>query len=208
MSQQLWWYVARSGGIVAWALLAASVLWGLALSTKVLHGKPRPNWILDLHRFLGGLALIFTGVHVVALILDSYVHFGLTEILVPFVSAWHPVAVAWGVIGLYFLLAVELTSLARKRISKRVWRMTHFLSFPLFLFTTVHALTAGTDRSTSLLRWSVIVVSAAITVLTFVRVRQVERRDVATAPTARSEIAKSAQERRVLSGSSKGSSGR
>ena len=208
MNNQLWWYVARSGGIVAWALLAGSVLWGLALSTKVLHGKPRPNWILDLHRFLGGLALIFTGVHVVALILDSYVHFGLTEILVPFASAWHPVAVAWGVIGLYFLLAVELTSLARKRISKRVWRMTHFLSFPLFLFTTVHALTAGTDRSTWLLRWSVIAVSAAITVLTFGRVRQVERRDVATAPTARSEIAKSAQERRVLSGSSKGSSGR
>ena len=90
MNQQLWWYVARSGGIVAWALLAASVLWGLFPSTKVLRGKPRPNWILDLHRFLGGLALIFTGVHVVALILDSYVHFGLTEILVPFASAWHP----------------------------------------------------------------------------------------------------------------------
>jgi hypothetical protein len=124
MNQQLWWYVARSGGIVAWALLGASVLWGLALSTKVLHGKPRPNWILDLHRFLGGLALIFTGVHVVALVLDSYVHFGLTEILVPLASAWHPVAVAWGVIGLYLLLAVELTSLA-KRISKRTWRMTH-----------------------------------------------------------------------------------
>ena len=208
MNQQLWWYVARSGGIVAWALLAASVLWGLALSTKVLHGKPRPNWILDLHRFLGGLALIFTAVHVVALILDSYVHFGLTEILVPFASAWHPMAVAWGVIGLYLLLAVELTSLARKRMSRRVWRMTHFLSFPLFLFTTVHALTAGTDRSTSLLRWSVIAVSAAITVLTFVRVRQVERRDAATAPTAGSAIAKSAQERMVLSGSSQGSSGR
>ena len=152
MNQQLWWYVARSGGIVAWALLGASVLWGLALSTKVLHGRPRPNWILDLHRFLGGLALIFTGVHVVALILDSYVHFGLAEILVPFASAWHPVAVAWGVIGLYFLLAVELTSLARKRISKRMWRMTHYLSFPLFLFTTVHALSAGTDRSTVPLR--------------------------------------------------------
>ena len=203
MNQQLWWYVARSGGIVAWALLGASVLWGLALSTKVMHGKPRPNWILDLHRFLGGLALIFTGVHVVALVLDSYVHFGLTEILVPFASAWHPVAVAWGVIGFYFLLAVELTSLARKRISKRLWRMTHFLSFPLFLFTTVHALTAGTDSSTLLLRSGVIIVSGAVTCLTFVRVRQVERNDVRTLP-----VTNSAQQRRVLSGSSQGGPGR
>jgi predicted ferric reductase len=197
MNKQLWWYIARSGGIVAWALLAASVLWGLALSTKVLRGKPRPNWILDLHRFLGGLALVFTGIHVMALVLDSYVHFGVAELLVPFASAWHPVAVAWGVIGLYLLIAVELTSLARKRISKRTWRLTHYLSFPLFLLTTVHALSAGTDRSTVLLRLSVIAVSAVITGLTFVRLNKAERHDLLTSPTA-----KSAQQRRVLSGTS------
>ena len=34
-ADQLWWYTARSAGIVAWALLTASVLLGLALSTKV-----------------------------------------------------------------------------------------------------------------------------------------------------------------------------
>ena len=203
MNKQLWWYVARSGGIVAWALLAGSVLWGLALSTKVLRGRPRPNWILDLHRFLGGLALLFTGIHVLGLVLDSYVHFGLVEILVPFASAWHPVAVAWGVIALYLLVAVELTSLARKKISKRAWRLTHYLSFPLFLLTTVHALSAGTDRSTLLLRWSVIVVSAVITGLTFVRLKKADRHDLLTSPDS-----KSAQQRRVLSGTSQGSARR
>ncbi|MEY2580571.1 MAG: hypothetical protein QOE09_420 [Ilumatobacteraceae bacterium] len=180
MNNQLWWYVARSGGIVAWALLAASVLWGLALSTKVMRGKPRPNWILDLHRFLGGFALVFTAVHVISLVLDSYVHFGLVEILVPFTGSWHPVAVAWGVISLYLLLAVELTSLARKRLSKRTWRLTHYLSFPLFLLTTVHALTAGTDRSTLPLRATVISVSAVITGLTWLRLSKVERHDLMT----------------------------
>jgi predicted ferric reductase len=203
VNEQLWWYVARSGGIVAWALLASSVLWGLALSTKVLRGKPRPNWILDLHRFLGGLALLFTGIHVAALVADSYVDFGLSEVLVPFASEWHPVAVAWGVVGLYLLIAVELTSLARKRISKRTWRLTHYLSFPLFVLTTVHALSAGTDRSTLLLRWSVIIVSATITGLTFVRLRKVERNAVAAVP-----VANSVEQRSVLSGTSQGSSGR
>ena len=203
MNKQLWWYVARSGGIVAWALLAGSVLWGLALSTKVLRGRPRPNWILDLHRFLGGLALLFTGIHVIGLVLDSYVHFGPTEVLVPFASAWHPVAVAWGVIAIYLLIAVELTSLARKKISKRAWRMTHYLSFPLFLLTTVHALSAGTDRSTPLLRWRVIIVSAVITGLTFVRLNKADRHDLLTSPDS-----KSAQQRRVLSGSSQGSARR
>ena len=176
MNGQLWWYMARSGGIVAWALLAASVLWGLALSTKVTNGKPKPNWILDLHRFLGGLALFFTGIHVGSLILDTYVHFGLVEVLVPFAGTWHPAAVAWGVIGLYFLLAVELTSLARKRLSKRVWRMTHYLSFPLFFLTTVHALSAGTDRKTFVLLLTIAVATAVVTILSFVRLSKAERR--------------------------------
>jgi DMSO/TMAO reductase YedYZ heme-binding membrane subunit len=182
MNGKLWWYTARSGGIVAWALLATSVLWGLALSTKVLRGKPRPNWILDLHRFLGGLALIFTGIHVVAILLDSFVHFGLVNVLVPFTGNWHPVAVAWGIIGLYLLAAIEVTSLARKHLSKKVWRATHYLSFPLFALTTIHALSAGTDRSTFILRWGVIAVVIIVSALTAIRINKADHHDVLTSP--------------------------
>jgi len=177
MRSQLWWYVARSGGIVAWVLLGLSMLWGLALSTRALGPKPRPNWLLDMHRYLGGLALIFTGLHVAGLVADSYTHFGPTEVLVPFTGTWHPVAVAWGVIAMYLLAAVELTSLARKRLSKRAWRMTHMLSFPLFVFSTAHGLSAGTDRNTFLLKASMIAGSIAVAIATFVRVRGIERPD-------------------------------
>jgi predicted ferric reductase len=181
MNSTVWWYATRSSGLVAWALLGGSVLWGLALSTKVLRGKPRPNWILDLHRFLGGLALVFTAVHVIAILLDSYVSFGLVEVLVPFTGTWHPAAVAWGIVGLYLLLAVELTSLARKRLSKKIWRATHYLSFPLFAFTSVHALTAGTDRHTLLMRAVIAVVAVTVTGLTWSRLRQADERDLLTA---------------------------
>jgi predicted ferric reductase len=141
------WYVARSAGLVAWALLSASVVWGLLMSTRAraFGHRPRPAWMLDLHRWLGGLAAIFVGVHVTAILLDSYVHFGLVSVLVPFASTWRPAAVAWGVVALYLVLAVELTSLAKRKLSKRLWRAVHFASFPLFLFATLHALTAGTD---------------------------------------------------------------
>ena len=107
MSGMLPWYVARSSGLIAWALLAASVLWGLAISTRVLRGTPRPSWLLDLHRYLGGIATAFVGVHIVALLGDTYVHFGLASVLVPFAGSWHPVAVAWGVTAFYVLLAVD-----------------------------------------------------------------------------------------------------
>ncbi|TMK22300.1 MAG: ferredoxin-NADPH reductase, partial [Actinobacteria bacterium] len=122
MKSQFAWYVARASGLVGWALLAASVMWGLSISTKVLKGRPRPAWQLDLHRYLGGLGTIFVGVHVIGIVADTYVHFGLASVLVPFASTWHPAAVAWGVVGTYLLAAVQLTSMVRTWLPKRLWR--------------------------------------------------------------------------------------
>jgi predicted ferric reductase len=113
---------------------------------------------------------VFTGIHVVSLVLDSYIEFGITQVLVPFTSSYRPSAVAWGVIAFYVLLAVEITSLLRKRLSKRVWRLTHYLSFPLFILGTAHGVTAGTDKDTFLLRIAFIVATAAIGGLTALRV--------------------------------------
>ena len=185
MNDKVWWYATRSAGIVAWVLLALSVLWGLALSTKAFGKRPRPNWLLDLHRFLGGLAVIFTAVHVVAIVLDSFVDFSVLNVLVPFTGTWHPGAVAWGIVAMYALVAVEITSLLRKRISKQAWRMTHYLSFPLFALATIHVLTAGTDRHTFLLRSLLAVGVLGVVVLTAIRVWQADQHDVMTSPRCR-----------------------
>jgi hypothetical protein len=182
VSGTLPWYFARSAGIIAWALLAGTTLWGLALSTKVLGKNPRPNWILDLHRGLGGLSVIFCGVHLGALALDQFVHFGLVELFVPLASAWHPVAVGWGIAAFYLLLAVELTSLLRSRIPKAVWRNTHYASFPLFVFATVHGLTSGTDTRRMIAKVVAIIVSSIVGGLTVARV--FEERPQAGARTA------------------------
>jgi hypothetical protein len=173
---QLFWFIARAGGIVAWALLAASVIWGLWLSGRVRPMGARPAWILDLHRFLGGLATIFVGVHVGSIMLDSYTHFGPADVLVPFASSWHPLAVAWGVVGLYVLLAVELTSLARHRLPKRLWRTLHVASLPLFVVATIHYVAAGTDASNPMSIAAVGVATAAVVMLFARRMQEVRAR--------------------------------
>jgi hypothetical protein len=170
VTSQLTWYVARSAGIVSWALLTASVVWGLVMTTRIARGHVRTAWLLDLHRYLGGLAAIFVGVHVGAILLDDYVHFDLGSVLVPFASNWRPGAVAWGVVALYVLLAVELTSLARAQLPKPLWRAVHFASFPLFVLATVHGLTAGTDAPAALFRWVAVLAIAAVAALTTIRV--------------------------------------
>ena len=159
----LFWYTARAAGIVAWALLAASVVWGLWLSGRVRPFGVRPAWVLDLHRFLGGLATIFVGVHVLAILADSYTSFGLSDVLVPFASSWHP-------------LAVELTSLARKHLPNRIWRAIHMSAFPLYAFATIHYLSAGTDATNPMSLAAIAVATGCIVALTIRRVSEMRAR--------------------------------
>ena len=186
------WYVARSSGLVAWGLLAAAVVWGLLMTSKVLRGRVKNSWLLDLHRWLGGLALTFTGVHVVAIMGDSYVHFGLASVLIPLAATWHPVAVAWGVVSLYLLAAVELTSLVRKHLAHRLWKRVHMLSLPLFVLSTVHGLTAGTDARKPMYVIGAVVVAIGVGILAAVRMQvraERSRAAITRAPTARREPA-------------------
>ena len=169
----LTWYVTRASGIVAYALLAGGTLWGLALSTKI-HGRrpPRP-WMLDVHRMLGALAMILTLVHVVSILVDGFVDFGVVDVLVPFAVTWKPVAVAAGIVALYLLAAVEITSLVRQRISNQTWRRVHYLSFVLFVLASVHFVAAGTDAASPLTVGVVVTAVVAVIVLTGYRIHKV-----------------------------------
>jgi predicted ferric reductase len=147
VSAQLWWYVARSSGIVAWVLVTVSVVWGLLLSTRLLDRRPSPKWLLDLHRYLGGLAVVFTGFHLAGLVADNYIHFDIASLLVPMASDWKPGPVAWGIVALYLLGAVEITSLLMKHMSRKLWHGIHLLSYLLFWTAAIHGATAGTDAA-------------------------------------------------------------
>jgi DMSO/TMAO reductase YedYZ heme-binding membrane subunit len=180
VNSQVWWFVARSSGIIAWALLTLSVVWGLLLSTKVsatriAARKLRPAWILDLHRHLGGLAVIFTAIHLIGIAGDSYVTFGWADIFLPMASEWKPGAVAFGVVSLYLLLAIEVTSLAIRRLPRTAWRWVHRTSFVLYATATYHGILAGTDAGNQWFRaasWISIVVVVVLTVRLLVVLRR------------------------------------
>jgi DMSO/TMAO reductase YedYZ heme-binding membrane subunit len=170
MNEKLWWFIARSTGIVAWLLIAAAVIWGLLLTTRLLDGHPAAKWLLDLHRFLGALAVAFTGLHLLGLVADSYTSFGPADLLVPFASAWKPVPVALGVVAMYLLVAVEVSSLAMRRIPRRWWRGIHMTSFGSFWLATVHGIAAGTDHTNPLLFTAYVTLAGVVMFLTLFRV--------------------------------------
>lgn len=170
MDPQLAWYTARAAGIVALGLASASVIWGLLLSTNVLQGRPSKPWLLDLHRFLGGATVIFTGIHLAGLVADTYVHFGVADLLVPFASSWRTGAVAAGVVAFYLLLAVELSSLVMRRIPRRWWKGIHLTSYGVFFIGMIHGALAGTDSGNPIYIGSMVALIALVTGLTVHRV--------------------------------------
>jgi predicted ferric reductase len=186
MNPQLWWYFARASGMVAALLLVASLVWGVLMATRALKPVDRPAWMLAMHRWFSGLAVTGVVIHIAALVADSYVHFGTKEILVPMASSWKPGAVTLGVVAMYLLVLVQATSLAMKRLPKRVWRGIHMSSYVLTWLVFVHAGLAGTDVANRVyqvvaLLLTIVAVTAAVLRVTMGRATR--RGGAAAAPT-------------------------
>jgi methionine sulfoxide reductase heme-binding subunit len=140
------WYVARASGIVAFVLLTAAVVLGLTISGRAkLRYWPRFA-LEDVHRFAGLLTGTFTSLHVLTLLVDSYMPFSPAQLVVPGASAYRPLSTALGVVAAELLLALAITNRYRKRLSYRFWRRAHYLNFAVWGLALTHGIAAGTDR--------------------------------------------------------------
>lgn len=169
VTTKLAWYVSRASGLIAWALVAASIVWGITLSSRLLRRRGIPAWLLDLHRYLGLLAFVFTFVHLAGLVADNYVHFGWKEIFIPMTSDWKPGAVTWGVVAFYMVVAIQITSWLMRKMPRRIWHMAHLLAYPLFVVGTVHGFQSGADRANKLVQWVALLVIELVFGLTLFR---------------------------------------
>ena len=172
---QIWWYTSRASGIISWVLLTASVIAGLAISSRGSRTLPA-GWTIDLHRFFSTLSLLFLTIHLVALVPDNFVHFSWAEIFLPYASEWNPGAVALGVVAFWLMIMVEVTSLVRTRIPTAMWRTIHRLSFVVWGMATAHLVYAGTDAGHPAFRAGQIVIGAFVIGLTGRRIRAGSRR--------------------------------
>ena len=144
-SQQLWWYITRSAGIVAYLLLWLSTVWGLAVPSKIVAPVLEGGYTFDFHQFISLLAIAFALLHALVLMLDRYLPYSIFQVLVPFLSPYRPQWVGIGVISLYIMILVAATFYVRARIGMNTFRLIHYTSLLGYLGVTVHGLTSGTD---------------------------------------------------------------
>lgn len=139
------WYVTRAAGICGYILLALGTALGLFQSLARSLGA-RAGWVLvELHQFVALIAAAFVALHLVSLALDPFLPFSVTNLLLPTGESYKPLATALGVLSLYALLVVLLSSWLRRWMSYALWRGLHLTSFVVFALVTAHGLLVGTD---------------------------------------------------------------
>ncbi len=147
--QTVTWDVARAGGFTAYVLLTLAVVVGLALSTQFQSPSRWPRLLNnELHNFLTLLSTIFLGVHVLAVWVDPFTHFGWNEILIPLASHYRAIWMALGIVALYLGIAIGISTWLRSRIGYKWWRRLHVLTLGIFALATIHGLGTGSDTQT------------------------------------------------------------
>ncbi len=139
------WLVARSAGLVAWALAALAVILGLAMAARRISPGPDAR---RLHQHLTLAALVALAGHGLAIALDPWLRSGLTGVLVPFTIGYRPLAVAVGILAGWLMIAFAASWYLRRQIGARTWRYAHRFTPVVLVVSTIHALTAGSDAGT------------------------------------------------------------
>jgi sulfoxide reductase heme-binding subunit YedZ len=153
------WILARASGLLAYALLTASVLAGLVLKSRPFGRSLRPASVTDIHRFLALLGLGALGLHGGALVLDGVVDISPAALVVPGLVPYRPLWSALGVVAAELMLLVYASFSVRKRIGTKAWRRLHWLTYLVFALATVHGLAAGTDSDRP---WALALYGAAL----------------------------------------------
>ena len=149
MSTQILWFATRGAGVVSVILFSVVACLGLLAVARTQSARWPRFLTVELHRSLALLSIVFLAIHIVSAILDPFTKLGIEAALVPLASSYRPLPVAFGVMSVYLVLAIIVTSLLRDRIGLLVWRAVHWASYAAWPLAIEHTLTAGSDS------WSV-----------------------------------------------------
>jgi methionine sulfoxide reductase heme-binding subunit len=144
-STHSWWYISRAAGLMGYLLFWLSTVWGFAVSSKIFDSFLGRTFTYDFHEHLSLLSIGFVVLHVIVLLWETYEPLSLTEVMVPFISAYRPFWVGIGIIATYLTILVTITFYIRSWISMQAFRTIHYLSVAAYLGVLLHSIYSGTD---------------------------------------------------------------
>ena len=167
---KLFWTASRLTAFLAYLAFAASVCYGLGMSTGLLDRVAGRFVSFTLHRDLAIAGLALTAAHIFLLLGDSYIGFDFTTLLVPGQSPYRPLPIAIGQVCAWAAVATTASFYLRARMGVRLWRSLHSFSAVVFVLATVHGLYAGTDSRLDVIWWVYLGTSLLVLFLTAYRI--------------------------------------
>jgi len=153
---QLTWFLTRSSGMIALALLTLSTVLGIGATTRMSSTR-WPRFVTQgLHRSISLYLLVLLGIHLVTVWLDDYVEITIVESFVPFVGTYRWFWTGLGTVSSDLLIAATVSSLLRQRIGYGTWRAIHWTSYLCWPLAIVHTLGTGSDTRTDWAVWFVV----------------------------------------------------
>jgi len=151
------WYFSRSSGIVSYLLLFLLIVSGIGIKTSLSFRLMDPTTAWVSHRLIAITLTFAITIHLISLLFDEFLKFTIIDLLVPFASSHEPLYVGLGVIGFYAFLAIIISSFFFIHKTPKIWRILHYLTYPVFILIFLHGILAGTDTSTNIMQniyWS------------------------------------------------------
>jgi hypothetical protein len=150
------WYIIRASGFTGAGLLILLMLSGIGQVTGWTYQFLEPIKAWTVHK---ALALALCGaiaVHGLFLLLDHYIPFSIPQILIPFLTRYSnhsslfglnlaDIAVASGILAMYGIVIIVLSSLGWIDSRPAIKRRLHYLSYFVILAVFIHALGTGSD---------------------------------------------------------------
>lgn len=157
--QHLFWITSRALGVVALVLVAISVGLGLAVASRLVKGPGPRARVKQLHEATALAGLLAIAGHGLALLGDSYLHPGLTGIVIPFSMSYRSLWTGLGIVGGYLAAILGLSFYVRGRIGPGLWRRMHRWTLAVYILGVIHTIGAGTDAGTP---WLIAILVATV----------------------------------------------
>ena len=153
------WYVARGAGLAALVLLTAATCLGIVLAKRGSTLRSDTKVVAQyVHRFVATLGLAVLGLHVTAILADSFAHVSPSGAAVPFTAGYRTFWVGLGSIATYAVLLTAMTGFLRRRFAASPhaaawWRALHGTAYAGWALAMLHGLRAGSDTGLPWVRW-------------------------------------------------------
>ena len=147
MSDKILWYATRGAGAVSLILLTGVVVMGVVGAMRWQTARWPRFLTTTFHRNLALLSLVFLTVHIVTAVVDPFTALGWRAAAIPFSSPYRRLWLGLGVVAIDLLLAIVVTSLLRRLLGQRNWRLVHWLAYACWPIAVVHGLGTGSDTT-------------------------------------------------------------